>query len=107
MKKSLLCVSVASLLLLGGCSSVVATRVDSNVGYLVQFSGDDFNVGEVVSAELPYKADNPNMTQELLNKAISDNKCDTILLPRYQIISKTFGKDVIKVTGRAATFKKK
>ncbi|GAB0174045.1 hypothetical protein [Helicobacter trogontum] len=97
--------SVLSLVLLSGCSSLVATKVDSNVGYLVQFSGSDFNIGDVVSAEMPYDAKNPDMTAMVLNKAIVDNKCDTLLLPRYEIIPKTFGKNLIRVTGRVATFK--
>lgn len=108
MKKVLLVASgVLSLILLSGCSSTVATKMDSNVGYLVQFNGNDFNVGDVVSAEMPYDAKNPNIAAMVLNKAIVDNKCDTILLPRYEVISKTFGKNVIRVTGRAATFKTK
>lgn len=97
------------LVILGftGCSEVVATKMDSNVAYTVQFSGSDFNVGRVVSSEMPYDSKNPNIKSLLLNKAITEHECDTILLPRYEIISKTFGKDIIKVTGRAATFKQK
>lgn len=108
MKKVLLVASGAlSLILLSGCSSLVATKMDSNVGYLVQFNGSDFNVGDVVSAEMPYDAKNPNIAAMVLNKAIVDNQCDTILLPRYEVVSKTFGKNIIRVTGRAATFKAK
>lgn len=107
MKKLLVVVGALFLILLSGCSSTVATKIDSNVGYLVQFNGNDFNVGNVVSAEMPYDANNPNITAMLLNKAIIENKCDTILLPRYEVISKTFGKTIIRVTGRAATFKTK
>lgn len=88
-----------------GCSSVTGAKVDKNVEYIVQFSGSDFNVGNVVTTEMPYDSKNPNMQNLLLNKALTEHKCDTILLPRYEIISKTFGKNIIKITGRAATFK--
>ncbi|MWV61077.1 hypothetical protein DCO58_11545 [Helicobacter saguini] len=107
MKKMLLCAGCVCVVFFSGCSKLVGTKVDSNVGYIVQFNGSDFDVGNVITTEMPYDPKNLNMTQTLLNKAITDNKCDTILLPRYEIISKTFGKDIIRVTGRAATFKKK
>lgn len=88
--------TVVAMLLGSGCSSVTTAKIDKNVAYTVQFSGSDFNVGE---------ADNPNMQTLLLNKAFTEHKCDTILLPRYEIISGALGKKTIKITGRAATFK--
>ncbi len=97
--------TVVAMLLGSGCSSVTTAKIDKNVAYTVQFSGNDFNVGEVVTSEMPYKADNPNMQTLLLNKALTEHKCDTILLPRYEIISGALGKKTIKITGRAATFK--
>ncbi|WP_163498656.1 hypothetical protein [Helicobacter suis] len=48
-------------MLLGGCSNpaVIAAKFDRNVKYLVQFSSSDFNVGGLVSAEMPYNPKNP------------------------------------------------
>ncbi|WP_240328982.1 hypothetical protein [Helicobacter suis] len=95
-------------LLLGGCSSrtVIAAKFDCNVKYLVQFNSSDFNVGGLVSAEMPYNPKNPNMTELLLDKAIAACNCDTLLLPRYEIIHPGgYGITLIKVTGRAATFR--
>ncbi len=65
----------------GGCSSrtVIAAKFDCNVKYLVQFNSSDFNVGGLVSAEMPYNPENSNMTELLLDKAIA-GKCDTLLL---------------------------
>ncbi|BCD46665.1 hypothetical protein NHP194003_06310 [Helicobacter suis] len=70
-------------LLLGGCSNpaVIAAKFDRNVKYLVQFNSSDFNVGGLVSAEIPYNPENSNMTELLLDKAIAACKCDTLLLP--------------------------
>ncbi len=79
------------------------------MNYLVQFNSNDFKIGGVVSAEMPYNPSKHNnmrnMTALLLNKAIAACRCDTILLPRYQIIKKSFSTPIIKVTGRAATFR--
>ncbi|EMZ39926.1 hypothetical protein C826_00748 [Helicobacter bilis WiWa] len=95
MKKLLLVASGAlSLILLSGCSSLVATKMDSNVGYLVQFNGSDFNVGDVVSAEMPYDAKNPNIAAMVLNKAIVDNKCDTI----FYLAMKLYQKLLVKIS---------
>lgn len=95
-----------ALLLLSGCSrQVIAARFDRNVKYLVQFSSSDFNVGGLVSAEMLYNAKNPNISELVLDKAIATCRCDTLLLPRYEIIREPFGKTLIKVTGRAATFR--
>ena len=90
-----------------GCSSVVAAKHEDNVNYTVQFTGQDFEIGDVIVTELPYNEKVPGLKALLLNKAIADNNCDTILLPRYEVIKKSFGKNVIRLTGRAATFKVK
>ncbi|STQ86529.1 hypothetical protein LS73_003820 [Helicobacter muridarum] len=92
------------VLTLTGCSEVVASKVDENVKVTVQFSGSDFIIGDVVTSEMPY-SEQPGLQTLLLNKAIKEHQCDTILLPRYEIINKTFGKNIIKITGRAAKFK--
>ncbi|MCE3036234.1 hypothetical protein LW135_00105 [Helicobacter sp. faydin-H20] len=98
---------VAAVVMLTGCSTVVAAKVDKNVDYIVQFNGGDFDVGSMVTTEMPYEPNNKNMMNLLLNKALIEHKCDVILLPRYEVVSKTFGKDIIRITGRAANFKTK
>lgn len=108
--KKILFFTMSSLtlsLVLSGCSKIIGAKVERDVQYVVQFNGSDFNVGDVVISEMPYDDKNPNIRSMLLNKAMSEHKCDAILLPRYEVISKTFGKNIIKVTGRAATFKTK
>ena len=65
-----------------GCSSVTGAKVDKNVEYIVQFSGSDFNVGDVVTTEMPYDSKNPNMQNyEMARGAIDDmmNRCMQIL----------------------------
>ncbi len=100
-----MCVCVG--LLVSGCTRTVAAKFDRNVSYSVQLNSNDFKIGGVVSAEMPYDPANPNMTELLLNKAVAECQCDTILLPRYEVIKKAFKAPTIKVTGRAATFKEK
>ena len=96
--------SVAACLAFAGCSKVVDAKIERDVSYVVQFSGSDFNVGEVVTSEMPYDP-KVNTKGLLLNKALKEHNCDAILLPRYELISKKFGKDVLRITGRKATFK--
>ncbi|MFC3847357.1 hypothetical protein ACFOPX_02240 [Helicobacter baculiformis] len=105
----------ASLIVLGGilgvmffngCSAVVAAKV-SDFRYTMYFSTSDFDIGPVITTEIPYDASNPNIYELLLNKAIADNKCDTIVFPRYEVIKKTFGRDKIRLTGRVATYRRR
>ena len=95
MKKVLLVASgVRFLILLSGCSSTVATKMDFNVGYLVQFNGSDFNVGDVVSAEMPYDAKNPNIAAMVLNKAM----LITNAIRYFYLAMKSYQKLLVKIS---------
>ncbi|RDU73439.1 hypothetical protein CQA66_01905 [Helicobacter aurati] len=98
--------SIALASVFSGCSKIAATKMEKNVQYVMQFNSNDFIIGNIISSEMPY-SNNPNIEALLLNQAIKEHKCDTILLPRYEVIKKTLGKDIIRITGRAATFKTK
>ncbi|TSA82102.1 hypothetical protein [Helicobacter mehlei] len=89
-----------------GCSSVIAARVPM-FQYTMHFNASDFDVGPVVSAQIRYDASDPHIYELLLNKAIAANKCDTILLPRYEVIGKTFGRDILRLTGRCSIYKER
>ncbi len=111
MHPKLLLTGIGVALLVSGCAppvkKVMAAKFDRNVNYSVQFSSNDFKIGGVVSAEMPYNPANPNLTELLLSKAIRACKCDTLLLPRYEVVRQGSKEPVLRVTGRAATFKEK
>lgn len=99
MKKKYVFIMLLAIFMLAGCSTVTNLRTD--VPVLVNINKNDFTVGEMLSAELPYNPRYYMLKEELLGKALEGTEYDFLFMPKYQIING----DTIKVTGYGAKIK--
>lgn len=88
-----------------GCKTISTT---DNITPSLQLSGNDITVGEVLTAELKYNAEDAGLKEKLIAEALRGTTYDFLLAPRYDITTTTIGKSkttVMRVRGRGARLK--
>lgn len=91
-----------------GCTTVTRSSTTDNIMPSLQLSGGDITVGEVLTAELKYDANDDTLKEKLIAEALRGTTYDFLLAPRYDIITTKSGAretTVMKVRGRGARLK--
>ena len=91
-----------------GCTTVTRSSTTDNIMPSLQLSGGDITVGEVLTAELKYDANDDTLKEKLIAAALRGTTYDFLLAPRYDIITTKSGAretTVMKVRGRGARLK--
>ena len=86
-------------LLLISCSTLATAR---DIPQSLILSGNDINVGEVLTAELNYSKDE-TLKERLIAEALKGTNYDFLLMPRYEIVPGIVKK--MRVRGRGARVK--
>lgn len=91
-----------------GYTTVTRSSTTDNITPSLQLSGGDITVGEVLTAELKYDANDDTLKEKLIAEALRGTTYDFLLAPRYDIITTKSGTretTVIRVRGRGARLK--
>lgn len=91
-----------------GCTTVTRSSTTDNIMPSLQLSGGDITVGEVLTAELKYDANDDTLKEKLIAEALRGTTYDFLLAPRYDIITTKSGTretTVMRVRGRGARLK--
>lgn len=91
-----------------GCTTVTRSSTTDNITPSLQLSGGDITVGEVLTAELKYNANDDTLKEKLIAEALRGTTYDFLLAPRYDIITTKSGTretTVMRVRGRGARLK--
>ena len=84
-----------------GCKSIAIT---DNIPQSLQLSGSDITVGEVLTAELKYDANDDTLRDQLIAEALKGTNYDFLVMPRYEIF-KSGLITKMRVRGRGARVK--
>ena len=93
------------ILFLASCQTIATA---DNIPQSLQLSGNDITVGEVLTAELKYDANDDTLKEKLIAEALRGTTYDFLLAPRYDIITTKSGTretTVMRVRGRGARLK--
>ncbi|OEJ13913.1 hypothetical protein BFL38_04015 [Brachyspira hampsonii] len=84
-----------------GCSTIATVE---SIPQSLQLTGDDIEVGEVLTAELPYNSKDETLKEQLIAEALKDTNYDFIIMPRYEIVKTGFSTKM-KIRGKGARVK--
>ena len=99
--KKMIGVIVISVFVMIGCSTVATV---DRIPQSLQLTGDDIEVGEVLTAELPYDSKDETLKEQLIAEALKDTNYDFIIMPRYEIVKTGFSTKM-KIRGKGARVK--
>ena len=84
-----------------GCKTI---GLADSVPQSLQLSGSDITVGEVLTAELKYDANDDTLRDQLIAEALKGTNYDFLVMPRYEIF-KSGLITKMRVIGRGARVK--
>lgn len=99
--KKILGIIAVFIFVMMGCSTIAT--VDS-IPQSLQLTGDDIEVGKVLTAELPYDSKDSTLKEQLIAEALKDTDYDFIIMPRYEIVKKGLSTKM-KIRGKGAKVK--
>ncbi|EKV58305.1 hypothetical protein [Brachyspira hampsonii] len=99
--KKIIGVIIISIFAVVGCSTIATVE---SIPQSLQLTGDDIEVGEVLTAELPYNSKDETLKEQLIAEALKDTNYDFIIMPRYEIVKTGFSTKM-KIRGKGARVK--
>ncbi|PTY39303.1 hypothetical protein [Brachyspira hampsonii] len=99
--KKIIGVIIIAIFAAVGCSTIATVE---SIPQSLQLTGDDIEVGEVLTAELPYNSKDETLKEQLIAEALKDTNYDFIIMPRYEIVKTGFSTKM-KIRGKGARVK--